>query len=224
MTRHELKEQDEITTSLQRVTEIAYARKKELIGAGIALLVIIVAAFGWSAYSSNRNAAAQTQLSQAINAYNDPNIKDDKERFQKTLTAAQKTYDAYPSLSAGKIAQYYLALSQEGLGDTAKATDNLQKVVQSGDANISGVAKFALAGLYKKHGDAQKATDLYKEIYDKGGYSKSAAVFELAKLSEANNKLDEAKTYYQKIVSEFPESPFRQDADQALKRLGAPAV
>jgi TolA-binding protein len=46
-------------------------------------------------------------------------------------------------------------------------------------------------------------------------------VLELAKLLEASSQLEEAKTYYQKIVSEFPESPFRQDADQALKRLGA---
>src|SRR4051812_25595697 len=143
-----------------------------MIGGGIALLVIIIAAFGWSIYSSNRNEASQTQLSQAINAYNDPNIKDDKVRFQKTLTEAQKTYATYGSLPAGKIAQYYLALSQEGLGDTAKATANLQQVVQSGDPNIAGVAKFALAGLYKTHGDVQKASDLYKQIYDTGGYSK----------------------------------------------------
>jgi predicted negative regulator of RcsB-dependent stress response len=224
MTRHELKEKDEITTSLQRFTEVAYTRKKELIGAAAGLVILILAIVGWRIYSNNRNAAAQTQLAQAINAYNDPAVKDDKERFQKSLTEAQKTYDAYRSLPAGQIAQYYLALSQEGLGDTAKATENLQQVAQSGDANIAGVAKFALAGLYKKHGDVQKASDLYKQIYDKGGYSKSAAVFELAKLSEASNKLDEAKTYYQKIVSEFPESPFRQDADQALKRLGAPAA
>ena len=65
---------------------------------------------------------------------------------------------------------------------------------------------------------------LYKQLYDNGGYSKSAAVFELAKISDAAGKTDEAKTYYQKIVSEFPESPFRTEADQALKRLGAPAA
>ena len=36
--------------------------------------------------------------------------------------------------------------------------------------------------------------------------------------------LDRARSVYQKLVDEFPESPFRQDADQALKRLGAPAT
>ena len=48
--------------------------------------------------------------------------------------------------------------------------------------------------------------------------------YELGSLHEANNQLDQAKDYYQKVVSEFPDSPFRQEADEALRRLGvAPA-
>ncbi len=223
MTRHELKETDEITTSIQKFSEMAYARKKEILAGAIAVVVLILLVVGWRVYSANRNASAQNQLSQAISAYSDTTIKSEKERYEKALVQAQKTHDTYSSLPAGMIAQYYMAMCQEGLGDTAKATDNLQQVIRSGDASISGVAKFALAGIYKKHGDTQKAIDLYKDLYDKGGYSKSAAVFELARLSETNNKTDEAKAYYQKIVSEFPESPFRQEADTALKRLGAPA-
>lgn len=224
MSRHELKEQDEITTSLQTFTEVLYAKKKEIVTGISILAAVILAILGWRLYASNRDANAQTMLSQAINAYSDPTIKSDKDRFTKVLAEAQKTHDAYPSLTAGHIALYYMALSQDALGDTAKATDNLQQVINSGDADVVGVGKFALAGIYKKHGDIQKAADLYKQIYEKGGYSKSAAVYELAKLNDAANKPDEAKTYYQKIVSEFPDCPFRVEADQALKRLGVPAA
>src|SRR5262245_40624968 len=139
MTRHELKEQDEITSSLQRITELAYARKRQIITAAVTVVVLIVAVAVWRVYAANRNASAQTQLSHAINAYNDQNIKSDKERMEKALVEAQKTHDAYPSLPAGAIGQYYMALSQEGLGDTAKAIENLQQVVQKGDENVSGV-------------------------------------------------------------------------------------
>ena len=34
------------------------------------------------------------------------------------------------------------------------------------------------------------------------------------------NQLDQAKEYYQKLLSEFTDSPLRQDADQSLRRLG----
>ncbi len=221
MTRHQLKEQDEITTSLQTFTELVVARKKEVtIGLSVlAALVIII--FGWSYYSSRRTAAAQTELSQAISLYNDTvNIKSDKERYEKTIAQAQKTHDQYPSLSIGNIALYYVALSQEGLGDTAKAVQTLQQVAQRGDASIKAVAQFALGEIYKKHGETQKAIDTYKQLYDSGGYSKAAVTYELATLHEANKQVDQAKDYYQKLVTEFPDSPFRQSADDALKRLG----
>jgi TolA-binding protein len=221
MSRHELKEQDEITTSLQRFTEFAFARKKELtIGlAAIAALAVVV--FAWSYFSGRRNAAAQTQLSHAIAIYNDTtNITSDKERYERTIAEAQKTLDQYSSLPAGRIAQYYIALSQEGLADTAKATQTLQEVIQRGDGSIKAVAQFALGAIYKKHGETQKAIDVYKQLYETGGYSKAAVAYELATLYEANNQVDQAKEFYQKLVTEYPDSPFRQNADDALKRLG----
>jgi len=221
MTRHQLKEQDEITTSLQTFTEFVVARKRELMVVLIVISSLAIGFFGWRYYSSRRNAAAQAQLSQAINTFNDTiNIKSDKERYERTLVQAQKTHDEYPSLSAGRIALYYAALSQEGLGDTAKAVQNLQEVAARGDASIRSVAQFALGSIYKKRGETQKAIDAYKQLYDSGGYSKAAVAWELATLHEANNQLDQAKDYYQKLVSEFPDSPFRQNADDALKRLG----
>ena len=88
---------------------------------------------------------------------------------------------------------------------------------------FKGVAQFAIGAIYKKHGETQKAIDVYKQIYDRGGYSKAAVAYELASLYEANKQPDQAKDFYQKLVSEFPDSPFRQNADDALKRLGATA-
>lgn len=225
MTRHELKTQDEITSTLQTFTEFVYARKKEIIiGVSVtaAAAVIII---GWSVYSVNRNANAQSQLSAAIAAFNDTtNIKSDKERYEKTMAEAQKTYDAYRSLGVGVIAQYYIGMSQEGLGETAKAVQTLNEVIQRGDPSIKGVAQFALAGIHKKHGDTPKAIEVYKQLYDSGEYSKAAVAFELAKLHELNNQPDQAKDYYQKLIAEFPESAFRQAADEGLKKLGVTAT
>ena len=221
MTRHELKEQDEITTSLNKFTEFIVLYKKELTaGLTVAALLAIVI-FGWSYYRSSRNAKAEAQLSQAIDAFNDTtNIKSDKERYEKTLVAAQKTYDQYRSLPIGNMALYYVGLSQEGLGDTAKSVQSLQEVSDRGDSSVKAVAQFALGSIYKKHGDNQKAIEVYKRLYDTGGYSKAAVAYELASLYEANKQPDQAKDFYQKVVSEFPDSPFRPNADEGLKRLG----
>ena len=220
MTRHQLKEQDEITSFFEKYTEIIIAKRKE-VGIGIAAVAAVaIIFFAWSAYSSSRNTKAQAELSQVMNTYNDTTIKSDKERYQKTLAEAQKAHDDYPSLPAGSIALYYAALSQDGLGDTTKAVQNLQDVSQHGDASVKSVAQFALGALYKRHGDTQKAIDTLKPLFDGGGYSKSAVAYELATLYETNKQVDQAKDFYQKVVTDFPDSPFRQNADEALKRLG----
>ena len=221
MTRHELKEQDEITTSLQKFTELVVLYKKEATTAIAAIAAIAIIIFGWTYYRSSRNARAEAELSQAINAFNDTtNIKSDKERYEKTLAAAQKTYDQYRSLPAGNMALYYIGLSQDGLGDTTKSVQTLQQVADNGDPSVKAVAQFALGSVYKKHGDNQKAIDVYKRLYDSGGYSKAAVAYELASIYEANNQPDQAKDYYQKVVTEYPDSPFRSNADDALKRMG----
>ncbi len=219
MTRHQLKEQDEITTSLQRFTELVYTHKREFIlGAGT-LIVVVLAVFGWVYYSSNRTIAAQTQLSAAIAAFNDT-AKPEKERYQAAIAEADKTISSYGSLPLASIAQYYKGLSYDGLGDNAKATEALQRAINDAGPDVRSVAQFALAGVYLKNGETAKAIEAYKQLYDGGGYSKAAVGYELATLYEANNQADQAKEIYQKIVTEFPESPFRQSADQALKRLG----
>ena len=219
MTRHQLKEQDEITTSLQKFSEFVYDRKNELIGAAVVLAVVIAGIFGWNYYSTRRMANAQNELAQAINFFNDT-TKPEKERYEKALAQAQKTYQAYSSLPAGKIAQYYMALSQDELGNTNEAVQNLQGVIQDADPGTKAIAQFALGTIYKKHGDNQKAIEIYKQLYDSGGYSKAAVTLQLAEVYEANKETDQAREYYQKIVSDFPDSAFRTDAEEGLKRLG----
>ena len=67
MTRHQLKEQDEITSYLEKGTEFVVARKKEVTTGLIAVAVVAIIVFGLLYYRSSRNAAAEAQLSQAIN-------------------------------------------------------------------------------------------------------------------------------------------------------------
>jgi predicted negative regulator of RcsB-dependent stress response len=219
MTRHQLKEQDEITTSLGKFVEFSVARKKELMIGAVALVVLVVALFGWSFYRSRRNNAAQIQLARVVSAYEDTS-KPEKERFEATITEAQKTVDAYGSLPAGAIANYYIGLSQEGLGDSTKAGQSLQAAIDRGDATIKATAQFALAGINKKHGQGPQAIEIYKQLYDSGNYSKAAVAFELAELYESTDQPNQARDYYQKIVTDFPDSPFRPLADEALNRMG----
>jgi predicted negative regulator of RcsB-dependent stress response len=222
MTRSELKTRDEFTTTLERLTETAVERKNEVIIGAVLILVLVGAFLGWRYYSSGQNTAAQKELSAVITAFQDLTIKVDKERFEKTIVAAQKTMKDYPGSQAASLAQYYLALSQDGLGDLPNAVKNLEEVIARGDADNKGIAQFALAGVYKRNGELQKAIDILKQLDTSGGFSKAIVAYELGATAEAASQKDVAQTAYSKVVTDYPESPFRTDAEGALKRMGLP--
>jgi predicted negative regulator of RcsB-dependent stress response len=222
LTRSELKAQDEITTTLERWTESAVARKGEVITGAIIVVLLAAAFFGWRYYSSSRNAAAHKELSNVIFAFQDPASKSEKERYEKTIVAAQKTIKDYPSSSAASLAQYYLALSQDGLGDMPNGVKNLEEVIARGDTRTKPIAQFALAGIYKRNGDLQKSIDVLKQLDASGGFSKAAVAYELGSVAEAADQKDVAQTAYNKVVTESADSPFRPDAETALKRMGLP--
>ena len=222
LTRSELKSRDEITTTLERFSESAMARKNEILIGALIVLAAVGAFFGWRYYSSSRNAAAQGQLSNVIFAFQDPAVKAEKERYEKTIVAAQKTMADHPSTTAASLAQYYLALSQDGLGDMPNAVKNLEEVIARGDTRTKPIAQFALAGLYKRNGDLQKSIDVLKQLDAAGGFSKAAVAYELGAVAEAANQKDVAQTAYSKVVTDSADSVFRPDAESALKRMGLP--
>jgi predicted negative regulator of RcsB-dependent stress response len=222
MTRSELKATDEITTTLERLTETAIARRKQILIVAAAVIAVVGLFFSWRYYASGRTAAAQTQLARVITAFHDPSAKSEKERFEKAIVEAQTTMTTYPSSQAASLAQYYLALSQDGLGDMANAVTNLEEVIGRGDTDITPVAQFALAGVYKRNGELQKAVDVFKQLDAGGGYTKATVAYELGATAEAAGQKDVAQTAYSKVITEFPDSMFRREAEAALKRMGLP--
>jgi predicted negative regulator of RcsB-dependent stress response len=222
MTRSELKAQDEISSTLQGFGETALARKNEILTAAAIVLAIVLAFFGWRYYSNSQNAAAQRELGLVIAAFRNPAAPSDSDRFEKTVAEAQKALTNFPSARTAPVARYYLALAKDGLGDKAGAVKDLEESISRADAETKPIAQFALAGIYKRHGDFQQAIDVLKQVEQSGGYSKSAVQYEIGAASEGANQKDQAQTYYSKVITESPDSPFRGDAEAALKRLGFP--
>ncbi len=222
MTRRELVEKDEITTKLQEVVSFLI-RNRNLVLAGVGVvLAVVVIAVGWSVYASNREAASQTELSRVIAIFGDvEGYASDADRFQAAVVEAELVSAAYPSLSAGRIAQYYVALSQGGLGNTTESVRILNELVESGYSTIAEVARFALAESYTSTGELESAIAAYQGLVESGGYSQGAVLYELGRLHEAISKPDEARGFYESVIGEYPDSPFRAEADRALERLGS---
>ena len=221
MTRKELVQKDEITSTLEHTTAFVLKQRKPILAVASIVVALVIILVALNVYSANRRAASQSALSKVIDIFTDTvGYDSDQERFEAALAEAHGVRDTYENLPAGQIAEYYIALSNGGLGNTTEAVRILKSLVETGDDTIQQVARYALAESYKTHGEVETAITVYQELEDIGGYSQVAVLYELGRLHEEISKTDEARSYYQKIVGEYPNSAFRADADRALKRLG----
>ena len=129
--------------------------------------------------------------------------------------------DKYPHTKSADIALYFVGLSSSQVGDNAAAERDLRKVVSSGGQDLSALAKFALASVYRNTNRLKEAIDLYKQLIDKPAptVGKAMAQMELAETYVQNQQPGEAKVIYQQIQKENPSSEVAGTASKKVADL-----
>jgi predicted negative regulator of RcsB-dependent stress response len=158
---------------LQTLAGFVSRRQKAIVVAAIALATLLTANFAWSQYSSQREADARARFALVMSAFTQAvSTKSDKAGFERVIVEAQKIKDEYKSSSVAPLAQYYIAISEENLGNTDKAVQNLQELIRDGEPTMKYLAQFALAAIYRNHGDTKRALEVYRDLEESGVYSR----------------------------------------------------
>ena len=219
LSRKELTEKDDITTSLERATTFVVENGKAVLTVVGVVVAVVIVLVSWSVYTTRVETSAQIALAGVITTYSNLTNEDDDARFSATIAAALLVQREYQGTQAADIAVYYAALGQEGLGNTSESDQMFRGLVESGDETIRDIARFALAESYKKRDDLEAAIIEYQALADSPDYSRGAILYELGRLLEAVSRPEEAQGYYEALVAEYPDSPFRTEVDRALRRL-----
>ena len=127
-----------------------------------------------------------------------------------------------PSSTAGRAAAV-VVLSLDGPKaatganlDAAKAFAKSESgTIAAGVAAVAAIDAEAAAGRPK---EALETAKRYLEASD-SPVSKDVLVFTMARLYEQTGQNVEAKSFYQRLVTDFPDSPLRTDAQQKLASL-----
>jgi hypothetical protein len=199
--------------------------RKILYGLG-ALLAVALIIWGVKAWRGSKSAEASLALGRAIRIAETPvsatpvpgstlpTFRTEKERSQKAVEEFQKVAANYGG-TTGEHARYFAATNQLNL-DRAKGMSELDALTKSGDAEVSALAKFALA--QAKEGDAKydEAAALYSELAKQGStiIPPDTANLRLALVYEKLNKKQEAADILFNMVS---------TARQAKGKDGKPA-
>jgi predicted negative regulator of RcsB-dependent stress response len=236
-TRHQLK-QDRFSRATIDVAEKtvhwSVEHRDKLVVAGIAVLVIAGLALGSWYYLNQQDQKASLEFSQAVRTLDtpvrppnmppqpdNPSFASSKERATAAHKQFQEIVNKYPHTHAADFAHYFLGLTSADLGDNTVAERELQAVASYRNADLSALAKFALASVYRNTNRDKQAIDVYKEIIAKPTVtvSKTTAQMELAAAYQSANMPLEAKRIYEQIQKENPASEAAQLASAKLQAL-----
>jgi len=231
ITRKELKK-DQFRDTLAQGADAILSHKNATMNALIVVIVAALAVFGWKTYSERQTVKATAAFDAAMKSFQAPvrtlgqaidpaqlSFADDASKFSD---AAQKFADAaakFPRTHPGQLAGYYAALSYERLNKDAEARKYLQPLA-SGDSDFAAMARFELAQLDDRSGQADAAAKLYQQLLDKPSVlvPKPLVLLAFAQHYAAKNPA-EATRLYNQVKSEYPDTPVAEQADQELALL-----
>jgi len=143
----------------------------------------------------------------------------------KTLAAIAKyktVADAYPATDAGVYARYQEASLQVSLGNTADGVKAYQAVIdRDGDGLYGQMSKLGLADAYARANQYEQAITAYKELAQRkdGQLPVDGILIQLGRTYRDAGKAADAQQTFNRIVEEFPDSPFTADARRELDAL-----
>ena len=236
-TRHQLK-QDRFSRATIGAAETAVHwttehRSALILGAIVAALLLVAGLGSWF-YLANQDEKASVELTAAMRTLDTPvrpagmppqpdfpSFASSQERTDAAKKQLQGIVDRYSHTHSADVARYFLGTTALEAGDNATAERDLKEVAGTHNADLSSLAKMALANLYSNTNRAKDALDLYKQLAGKPTMtvSKVTADLKLASLYETMQQPSEAKRIYEQIQRENPGTEAGALAQQKLQEL-----
>ncbi len=199
---------------------------------GIGVLAVAGAVWGGISYRKSQLAG---RLSEALAVLEAPlaaeNLppsagikmyKDEAERTAEAKRRLEALAKDSPSSTPGRIAAG-LVLGIEGKKDPSTAgLDALRDLADDQAGSVAaGMAAVSLVRAKAAGGHVKEAIDLARKYLEspRSPLPKDVLIFTLAELYEKNGQSSEAKSYFRRILDEFPDSPMRGDAQQRVSTL-----
>jgi tetratricopeptide (TPR) repeat protein len=233
--RHHLKE-NELGRLARSARDTVQTRRTETTGL-IAIVVVVGAlAIGYFGWRDHVQTKAHGLLAEAM-AVQDARVgpppapgtpsgglyfPTERERSQAALTKFKIAADAYPSTDAGVYARYQEGATSLALGSTPGAISAYEQVIkQSGDNFYGQMARLGLAEAQVRAGQYDPAINTFKELAQRkdGPLPVDGILMQLGRTYLEAGKRADAQQTFNRLVEEYPESPFTGDARKEIETL-----
>jgi tetratricopeptide (TPR) repeat protein len=225
ITRKELKRNELVETFGKTVDYVSHHRRGAVEAAAAAGAVLLIAA-GFFLFRGWRERQAGQELSAALEILETPIAGEPAAASAPRTfpTAAEREREAMNHLkrasakggtSAGRAAQVILAAH----GDkAAQSPEALSKAARDEQAEVAVAAEIDAARLLAAQGKTTEAIDRLKRAIEspKSAAPKDALLYVLAETYEKAGSSTDARATYQRLVNDYPNSPYRADARTKL--------
>lgn len=232
--RHELQKND-LQAVLLSIRDYLTSHQSQSVRTGAAVVaaaVLVGAIWGGIAWRDRRLAG---RLSEAIGLLDAPLaaegvapgqgrrvFRDAAERLAAAKDELKKLAKDAPSSRSGRAAALLLMGIEGPSAVSGGAIDAARAFAKDEKGTISaGIAFVSMLDAEASAGRAQGAIETAKKALDAGDapVPKDVLLLELGRLSEKTGKTADAKTYYQRVLTDYPDSPVRAEAQQRSQGL-----
>ena len=226
--RDEIK-QDEFAGGLEKAVEWIGAHRDEVrIGAGV--VVVLLAAAGAVGYFQGQRAREADQaFRDALTTFEAPVASElaagaerptgqvfatAEEKYKTAAAAFEGVERRFGASKTGRRAKYYAALSRLELAQYPEAEKVLKEVQSQGGGLDAELARVALANLYRRSGQVDKAVEAYRGLATNpaANVPRDFALLSAAQTLEDAKRWAEARAAYRQVFEEFPASVYASEA------------
>lgn len=226
ISRRDMKRNDLAETMGKTVDYVSGHRRgvTEAIAIAVAVGVLVGGFFLYRAWTER---SAGKSLSEAIGILETPLASDAAAAgAPKTFaSAAQRRVEAekllqraaaHGSTRSGRAAQVILAAN--GADKPGQSVDVFEKAARSSMSESAAAAEINAAKLLASQGKATEAIDRLKRAIESptSAAPKDALLFTLAAIYEQSGSAADARATYQRLITDYPNSPYRADARQKV--------
>jgi TolA-binding protein len=235
LTRQDMK-RNELSTALGKGYDYAESHGRTILLAAGSLLALALLAGLFYMYRNSQAEKSNTALARAIEVYQapidpaapkpddpvSPTFADEAARQTKAKALFQELYEKHGSTVAGDVASVYLAQIAMAENQPERARELWNAFLEDYDDHLlAGQTRVNLLRLDRSQGKGQEVAQTLTAMLDEAEppLPMDVILSELASTQEQLGKTQEAVQSYQRIIDEFPQSPYAQEARQRISAL-----
>ena len=235
LSRKELK-QDKIKETIEHGAEAVFSHSQITLAVLVVILVIVSVYGGWRIHYDRQTVQASAAYDAAMKVYaariggtpdpadpTEPVFVDEAARAQAASQKFLAVAEKYPSTNPGMLARYYVALCYEDLEKPNQALEELKKLSNGSDKELTAMAQYQTGLVYARTGKTDDAIKIFRALADKPSVivTRPVVLLDLAGVLRHSNP-KEAITVYQQIKKDYPDTQISEQAQRGLDLL-APA-